>query len=54
MAMSSARGDGVVGPAGASLTGVTVIVTVAMLELSVPSLARYVKVSVPKKFGLGV
>ena len=39
---------------GASFTGFTVIVTVAAFEFSSPSVATYVKVSVPLKFASGV
>ena len=39
---------------GASFTGLTVSVTVAVLEPTVPSLAVKVKLSVPLKFGFGV
>ena len=39
---------------GISLTGVTVIKIVAMLESTVPSLALKVKLSAPKKLGFGV
>ena len=38
---------------GASLTELTVTVTVARLDCSMPSVARYVKVSVPWKFAAG-
>ena len=40
--------------AGASFTEVTAMVTVAVPEFAVPSLTRYVKLSVPLKFGFGV
>ena len=39
---------------GASFTGLTVIVTVAVLLSAVPSFALYVKVSVPLKSCVGV
>jgi hypothetical protein len=39
---------------GASLTAVTVIVTVATFESAVPSFALYVKLSVPLKLEAGV
>ena len=39
---------------GASSTGLTVTVTVAVLESTVPSFALNVKLSVPEKFSDGV
>ena len=39
---------------GASFTGLTVIVTVAELDVNSPSVTRYVNVVVPLKFSSGV
>ena len=39
---------------GASLTALTVIVMVTVVELAVPSLARKVKLSAPLKFASGL
>ncbi len=39
---------------GASFTGLTVMLTVAVFEVSVPSLAVNVKLSLPLKSGSGV
>ena len=39
---------------GTSLTGLTVIETVAMAEFAVPSFTRKVKLSAPMKFEVGV
>jgi hypothetical protein len=51
---STVSDDGAFVAYGGSLTAVTVIVTVAGALCVAPSLARYVKVVVPLKFGSGV
>src|SRR5436189_139986 len=53
-ALSSLIANAPLAATGASLTGLTVIMTVATLEPETPSLALYVKLSVPLKLAAGV